>query len=112
MRKVFLMTLKCSAEPKRRYLAQSCYFDVKVEPFWLNDEIYPNGKRSGFQYYKAEKFAEITVLENCFYLCPVGRVLLYNKQGLCVPKSQSKAADFLAALLFGGLLPPIPQKNE
>lgn len=29
-----------------------------------------------------------------------------------MPKSQSKAAVFLAALLFGGLLPPIPRKRE
>ena len=29
-----------------------------------------------------------------------------------MPKSQSKAADFLAALLFGGLLPPIPPKKR
>ena len=28
-----------------------------------------------------------------------------------MPKSQSKAADFLAALFFGGLLPPIPRKE-
>ena len=32
------------AEPKRRYLAQNCCFEVKVEPLWLNDEICPNGK--------------------------------------------------------------------
>ena len=104
------MTLKCSAEPKRRYLAQSCYFDVKVEPFWLNDEIYPNGKRSGFQYYEAEKCAEITVLENCFSLCPAERVLRYNKQGLCVPQkspSQPKSADSL-----GAYRPQSPEKKN
>ena len=28
-----------------------------------------------------------------------------------MPKSQSKAADFLAALFFGGLLPPIPRNK-
>ena len=50
MKKVCLMTLKCSVEPKRQYLAQNCYFDVKAEPFWLNGETYPNGKRSGFRY--------------------------------------------------------------
>ena len=106
------MTLKCSDEPKHRYLAQNCYSDVKVEPFWLNDETCPDGKRNDFRYCAAKKFIEITVLENCFSLCPAGRVLRYNKQGLCVPKSQSKAADFLATLLFGGLPPPIPRKGE
>ena len=39
-------------------------------------------------------------------------VLRYNKQGLCAPKSESEAADFLAALLFEGLRPPIPRKGE
>ena len=41
----------------------------------------------------------------------MGYVSLYNKQGLCVPKSQSKAADFLAALFFGGLPPQSPEKR-
>ncbi|MGN0441841.1 MAG: plasmid mobilization protein, partial [Acutalibacteraceae bacterium] len=112
MRKVCLMILKCLAEPKRRYLAQSCYFDVKVEPSWLTAKIYTNGKRSGFRYCTAEKFAEITVLGSRLFLCPAGSVLQYNKQGLCVPKSQSKAADFLAALLFGGLPPPNPPERR
>ena len=93
MKRVCLMTLKCSDEPKRRYLAQNFYFDVKVEPFWLNDEIYPNGKRSGFQYYEAEKFAEITVFESRLFICSAGRVLWYNKQGTCTASSHSAAFD-------------------
>ena len=72
----------------------------------------PQWKRSEFQYRAAEKCAEITVFEIRLFLCSAGRVLRYNKQGLCVPKSQSKAADFLAALFFGGLPPPIPRKGE
>lgn len=107
------MILRCSAEPKRRYLAQSCYFDINFEPLWRKDKMHPKWQESSFRYRTAEKFAEITVSDNRFLLCPAGCVLRYNKQGLCVPKSQSKAADFLAALLFGGLPPPIPQKmNE
>ena len=43
---------------------------------------------------------------------PTVCVLHRNKQGLCVPKSQSKAADFLAALLFGGLPPPNPPERR
>ena len=72
----------------------------------------PQWERSEFQYRAAEKYAEITVFESRLLLCPVGFVLRYNKQGLCVPNSQSKAAVFLAALLFGGLPPPIPRKKE
>ena len=103
------MTLKCSAEPKRRYLAQNCCFEVKVEPLWLNDEACPNGKRSGFRYRVAEKCAEITAFESRLLLCPAGYVSLYNKQGLCVPQksqSQPKAADSL------GAQPPIPRKER
>ena len=51
----------------------------------------PQWERSEFQYRAAEKYAEITVFESRLLLCPVGFVLRYNKQGLCVPKSQSKA---------------------
>ena len=72
----------------------------------------PQWEKKRFRYRAAEKFAEITAFESRLLLCPVGFVLRYNKQGLCVPKSQSKAADFLAALLFGGLLPPIPPKKR
>ena len=97
------------AEPKRRYLAQNCYFDAKVEPLWLNNEIYPNGKRSGFQYYEAEKCAEITVLENCFSLCPAGCVSRYNKQGLCVPQKSQSQPKSAASL---GAQPPIPRKER
>ena len=112
MKRVCLMTLKCSDEPKRRYLAQNFYFDVKVEPVWLNDEICPNGKRSGFRYRVAKKFVEITVLENCFSLCPTGRVLRYNKQGLCVPKSQSKSAPRGGFTLWWLTAPNPPERRD
>ena len=79
------------AEPKRRYLAQSCYFDIKFEPSWLTVKICTNGKRSSFRYRAAEEFAEISVFENRLFLCPTVCVLHRNKQGLCVPKSQSKS---------------------
>ena len=72
----------------------------------------PQWKRSEFQYRAAEKCAEITVFEIRLFLCSAGRVLRYNKQGLCVPKSQSKAADCLAALLFGGLPAPNPPERR
>ena len=93
MKRVCLMILKCSAEPKHRYLAQNSYFDIKIEPLWLNDEICPNGKWSGFWYRVAEKFAEITVFEIRLLLCPVGYVSLYNKQGTSTASSQSAAFD-------------------
>ena len=48
MKRVCLMILKCSAEPKHRYLAQNCYFDVKVEPVWLKGRYAPKGKGAVF----------------------------------------------------------------
>lgn len=69
----------------------------------------PQWERSEFQYRAAEKCAEISVFENRLILCPVGRVLRYNKQGLCVPQksqSQPKSADS-----FGGAAPN-PPKGE
>lgn len=83
-------------------MAQIAVFAAEAEPFWLRNKMYPQGQESGFRYCVAEKSAEIMVFESLLLLCPAGYVSLYNKQGLCVPKSQSKAADFLAALFFEG----------
>mgnify|MGYP002261614897 FL=1 len=44
------MTLKCSAEPKRRYVAQIAVFEAESEPLWLKNKMYPNGQGCGFQY--------------------------------------------------------------
>lgn len=69
----------------------------------------PQWKKKRFRYRAAEKFAEITAFESRLLLCPVGFVLRYNKQGLCVPQksqSQPKSADSL------GAQPPIPRRKE
>ena len=44
------MTLKCSAEPERRYVAQIAVFAAKSEPLWLKNKMYPKGQESDFQY--------------------------------------------------------------
>ena len=72
----------------------------------------PQWEKSSFRYRAAEEFAEISVFENRLFLSPTVCVLHRNKQGLCVPKSQSKAADCLAALLFGGLPAPNPPERR
>ena len=66
------------AEAKRRYLAQNCYFDVKVEPLWLNDEICHKEGKSEFRYYTANRFAESKISDNRFSSYPARRVSLYN----------------------------------
>lgn len=103
------MTLKCSAEPKRRYVAQIAVFEAEPVPLWLKDKIRPKGQESGFRYWAAQKYAEILVSDIRFSLCPAGCVLWYSKQGLCVPhksRSQPKTADSL------GAQPPIPRRKE
>lgn len=54
-------------EPKRRYLAQNCYFDVKVEPFWLNNEACPNGKRSVFGIVQRRNSLKLQHLRVAYY---------------------------------------------
>ena len=103
------MTLKCSAEPKRRDVAQIAAFEAESEPFWLRNKMYPPGTRSGFWYRAAQRYAEIPVSGSRFSFCPAGCVSRYSKQGLCVPQksqSQPKSADSL------GAQPPIPRKER
>lgn len=103
------MTLKCSAEPKCRDVAQIAVFSAEAEPFWLRNKMYPQGQESGLRHRAAQRYAEISVSDIRFSLCPAGCVLWYSKQGLCVPQksqSQPKSADSL------GAQPPIPRRKE
>ena len=89
------MALKCSAEPKRRYVAQIAVFSAEAEPIWRRNKISPQGARMRF-----------SVSDSRFSLCLARCVSRYSKQGLCVPQksqSQPKSADSL------GAQPPIPQ---
>lgn len=104
--KSVLDDLECSAEPKRRDVAQITVFTEEAEPFWLRNKMYPQGQESGLRHRAAQRFAEISVSDSRFSLCPAGCVSRYSKQGLCVPQkspSQPKSADSL------GAQPPIPQ---
>ena len=106
MRKVYLMTLRCSAEPKVRCLAQNSSFTVITEPPWLNKEIRPNGRKSSFRYRASQNCAEIMVFVSRFYLCPAGCVSHCNKQGLCVPQKSHSQPNSAVSL---GAQPPIPR---
>ena len=103
------MTLKCSAEPKRRDVAQIAVFAAKSEPIWLKDKIHPKGQESDFQYRAAQRYAEIPVSDSRFSLCPAGCVSRFSKQGLCVlqkTQSQPKSADSL------GRSPLSPERRD
>ena len=92
------MALKCSAEPKRRYVAQIAVFSAEAEPIWRRNKISPQGARMRF-----------SVSDSRFSLCLARCVSRYSKQGLCVPQksqSQPKSADSL------GAQPPIPRKER
>ena len=41
-----LMTLKCSAEPKCRDVAQIAVFSAEAEPFWLRNKMYLKDKKA------------------------------------------------------------------
>lgn len=103
------MTLKCSAEPKHRDVAQIAVFTEETEPFWRRNKMYPQGQESGLRHRAEQKYAEIPVSDSRFSLCPAGCVSRYSKQGLCVPQkspSQPESADSL------GAQPPIPRKER
>ena len=48
MKRVCWMTLKCSVEPKRRYVAQIAVFAAEAEPFWRKDRMHPKGQETDF----------------------------------------------------------------
>ncbi len=75
------MTLKCLAEPKRRYVAQIAVFEAEPVPLWLKDKIRPKGQESGLRHRAAQRYAEISVSDSRFSLCPAGCVSRYNKPG-------------------------------
>lgn len=79
MQRVCWMTLKCSAEPKRRDVAQIAVFEAEPVPLWLKDKIHHKWQESGFRYWAAQKYAEIPVFDTRFSLCPAGCALWYSK---------------------------------
>ena len=92
-------------EPKRRYLAQNCYFDVKVEPFWLNNEACPNGKRSVFGIVQRRNSLKFRYLRIAYSYAPrcVSYTVTSRELVRQVPIQQP-----LTATLFRGLAPLIP----
>ena len=66
MKRVCWMTLKCSAEPKRRDVAQITVFAAESEPIWLKDRIHPKGQESDFQYRAAQRTLKSRYLTSTF----------------------------------------------
>lgn len=66
MKRVCWMTLKCSAEPKRRDVAQIAAFEAKPVPLWLKDKMRPKGQESGFRYRAAQRTLKTRYLTAAF----------------------------------------------
>ena len=81
MTRVYWMTLKCSAEPKRRDVAQIAVFAAESEPLWRRNKMYPKGQESSFRCRAAQRDAEILASGSRFSLYPAGCVSRYNKPG-------------------------------
>ena len=60
------MTLKCSAEPKRRDVAQIAVFEEEPVPLWLKDKMRPKGQESGFRYRSAQRMLKSRYLSAAF----------------------------------------------
>ena len=72
---------------------QAKYYGIEMMP---SDRYTQIEQKSGFRYWAAQKYAEISVSDSRFSLCPAGCVLRYSKQGTCTASSQSNRlfADF------------------
>ena len=81
MKRACWMTLKCLAEPKRRYVAQIAIFAAESEPLWRRNKMYPKGQESSFRCRAAQRYAEILASGSRFSLYPAGCVSRYNKPG-------------------------------
>ena len=97
-------------EPKRRYLAQNCYFDVKVEPFWLNNEACPNGKRSVFGIVQRRNSLKLQYLRAVYSYALRGVSYgITSRDFVCQSPNQNPLQK--VNLLVGGLPPPIPPEK-
>ena len=105
MKRVCWMTLRCSAEPKRRYVAQIAVFAAKSEPLWLKDKMYPKGKKATFSIVQRRDTLKSRYLTAAFLSARRGVSYGITSRELVrqVPIQQP-----LTATLFRGLAPLIP----
>ena len=79
------------------------------EPLFTADMLVYGGKYFGIV--QRRNLLKLRHLRVAYSLCPAGRVLHRNKQGLCVPKPQSEAAPF-GGLTLWGRSPQSPGKEQ
>ena len=106
-----MMTLKCLAEPKRRYLAQNFYFDVKVEPVWLNDEAFPNGKRSVFGIVQRRNSLKLRHLKVAYYYALWDLSYDITSRDFVCQSPDQKTQIVLRLCSLGAYRPQSPEKR-
>ena len=99
-------------EPKRRYLAQNCYFDVKVEPFWLNNEACPNGKRSVFGIVQRRNSLKLRHLKVAYYYALWDLSYGITSRDFVCQTPNQKPQIFLRLCSLRADRPQSPRKNE
>lgn len=111
MRKVCLMTLKCSAEPKAGFMAQYSNFREKTEPVWLKGRYAPKGKGVAFGIGWRRDTPESRYPTAAFLSALRGASHgITSRDFVCQSPNQNPPQE--ADLLFEGLPPPIPRKGE
>ena len=80
------------------------------EPLFTADMLVYGGKYFGIV--QRRNLLKLRHLRVAYSLCPAGRVLHRNKQGLCVPKSQSKSATKVGFTLWGLTAPKPPKRRD
>ena len=113
MKRVCLMILKCSAEPKHRYLAQNCYFDVKVEPVWLKGRYAPKGKGAVFGIAQRRNSLKLRHLKVAYYYALWDLSYGITSRDFVCQSPNQKPQIFLRLCSLGAYRPQSPEKmNE
>ena len=92
MQRACWMTLKCSAEPKRRDVAQIAVFEEEPVPLWLKDKMRPKGQESGFRYRSAQRMLKSRYLSAAFLYALRGASHGITSIGFVLPLKPTKPA--------------------
>ena len=102
------MTLKCSAEPKRRHVAQITVFAAESEPLWRNT---PRGKKATFSIVQRRNSLKSRYPSAAFLYALRGSSYgIASRDFVCQSPNQKPPGK--AALPFGGCRPQSPGKER
>ena len=105
------MTVKCSAEPKRRYVAQITVFAAETEPLWRKDRMHPKGQEADFGIVQRRDTLKSLYLAAAFLYALRGASHgITSRDFVCQSPNQKPPGK--AALPFGGCRPQSPGKER